>query len=147
MDLGVNNSLSERMRSDGYTVSNTPDVDLDHNPEAVKQGATDAVTAFEILEHLYNPFEILRGLETSRLVATIPMRLWFAKAYRNKLDEYDQHFHEFEDWQFDQLLKKTGWRVIRTEKWTSPIGQIGLRPLLRRYTPRYYAVEAERDMD
>ena len=144
LDLGVDNSLSERMRTAGYTVTNTPDTDLDFNPGVVTGHDVEVVTAFEILEHVHNPFEILRALDAPRLVATIPMRLWFAPAYRNMNDVYDQHFHEFESWQFDSLLKKTGWAVVRTEKWTSPIGQIGIRPLLRRYTPRYYAVEAER---
>ena len=59
-------------------------------------------------------------------------------------DPWGRHFHEFEDWQFDWLLEKAGGRVVRSEKWTSPSRVLGFRPLLRRITPRYYAVEAER---
>lgn len=142
LDLGVNNLLSERMRAENYKVYNTEDLDLDFHPDAVRSFEVDLVTAFEILEHLFNPFEVLSRIEAPRLVATIPLRLWFATAYRNPNDLLDQHFHEFEPWQFDRLLEKTGWEIVRTEKWTSRIGQIGFRPLLRRYTPRYYAVEA-----
>ena len=43
--------------------------------------------------------------------ASVPLRLWFANAYRNKSDQRDQHFHEFEDWQFDWLLEKAGWKI------------------------------------
>lgn len=68
----------------------------------------------------------------------------FAKAYRSKTDEWDRHIHEFEDWQFDWLLEKAGWEIIRKEKWTSPINKIGIRPILRFITPRYYIVEAVR---
>jgi len=72
------------------------------------------------------------------------LRLWFAKAYCNPTDPWDRHFHEFEDWQFDWLLERSGWRIVRTEKWVSYTSKLGVRPLLRRFTPRYYAVEAIR---
>jgi len=41
-------------------------------------------------------------------------------------------------------LEKAGWTIARREKWTSPTTDIGIRPLLRRYWPRYYAVKADR---
>ncbi|MDX1547036.1 MAG: hypothetical protein R3247_08620, partial [Rhodothermales bacterium] len=100
--------------------------------------------AFEILEHLVGPLNVLRAIDAPRLIATVPLRLWFAPAYRNASDPWDRHFHEFEDWQFDWLLEKAGWRIVRRAQWTSPSRALGLRPLLRRITPRYYAVEAVR---
>jgi hypothetical protein len=142
IDLGPPNPLAERMKAAGYRVANTRG-DLDERPEAAS-GDADVVTAFEILEHLVSPLPLLRGIRAPRLVATVPLRLWFAAAYRNPSDPWDRHFHEFEDWQFDWLLEKAGWSIVRTEKWTSPTGIIGVRPLLRRFTPRYYAVFAER---
>jgi hypothetical protein len=144
LDLGVDNPLAAEMRQEGYTVHSTPDVDLDFEPESVKGFDVRAVTAFEILEHLVNPFGVLRAIEAPRLYATVPLRLWFATAYRNASDIRDQHFHEFEPWQFDRLLEKAGWELMRTTMWTGPTGKIGFRPLLRRYAPRYYAVEARR---
>jgi hypothetical protein len=104
----------------------------------------DAAVALEILEHLVNPLGVLRSLKSKRLFATVPLNLWFAKAYRNKTNKWDQHFHEFEDWQFDWLLEKSGWEKVRSEKWTFPVLKPGIRPLLRSITPRYYAVEARR---
>jgi hypothetical protein len=144
LDLGTRNVFSEIMEQHGYTVYNTEGEDLDLNPKSVKKYDVDAVTAFEIFEHLVAPFNILREINSAKLITTIPLNLWFAKAYQSKEDEWDRHFHEFEDWQFDWLLKKAGWQIKKTQKWTSPINKIGFRPVLRKYTPRYYAVYAEK---
>jgi hypothetical protein len=78
------------------------------------------------------------------LVASVPIRLWFSTAYRSKTDPWDRHYHEFEDWQFDWLLEKSGWEIKDRAKWTNPVKKIGIRPLLRSFTPRYYIVYAER---
>lgn len=144
LDLGVRNPFSEIMEQHGYTVINTEGEDLDLLPEIVKKHQVDVVTAFEIFEHLIAPFNVLREIEAVKLLATIPLNLWFAKAYQSKTDERDRHYHEFEDWQFDWLLEKAGWEIKKKEKWTSPINKIGFRPILRKYTPRYYAVYAEK---
>ncbi|MCB0458605.1 MAG: methyltransferase [Flavobacteriaceae bacterium] len=144
LDLGTRNKFSEVMEQYGYTVHNTKGEDLDLLPEVVKDYKVDVVTAFEIFEHLLTPFSVLKAIEAPKLVATVPLNLWFAKAYRNKNEEWDRHFHEFEDWQFDWLLDKTGWKIIETKKWTSPVNKLGIRPILRKFTPRYYAVYAER---
>ncbi|GMQ81740.1 MAG: hypothetical protein BMS9Abin05_1175 [Rhodothermia bacterium] len=144
LDLGIENPLAGRMRELGYDVVNTPDVDLDHSPQVVAGQNVDAVTAFEILEHLVNPFSVLSAIDVPQLIATVPLRLWFATAYRNPEDEFDQHFHEFEPWQFDRLVEKSGWEISSTKTWTGPTGTVGIRPLLRRFTPRYYAVNARR---
>ncbi len=144
LDLGTPNTLSRLMTARGYEVQNT-NLDLDEEPQFVQAIESDAVTAFEILEHLVSPMLVLRAISAPRLFATAPLRLWFAGAYRNESDPWDRHFHEFESWQFDWLLEKSGWKIIRAEKWISPSRQIGLRPFLRRITPRYYAVEAIRE--
>ncbi|MGY6650452.1 methyltransferase [Wenyingzhuangia sp. IMCC45574] len=144
LDIGVRNPFSEIMEENGYTVYNTTGEDLDEFPEVVNKYNVDAVTSFEVFEHLLSPYELLKLVEAKKLITTIPLRLWFATAYRSKTDKWDRHYHEFEDWQFDWLLEKTNWEIKIREKWTSPIKQIGFRPLLRTFTPRYYAVYAER---
>ncbi|WP_306641827.1 class I SAM-dependent methyltransferase [Sanyastnella coralliicola] len=145
LDLGVRNPFSEWMEEAGYEVVNTEGEDLDFVRDAVKQGGFDAVTAFEILEHVLNPLPLLSEIEAPKLIATIPMRLWFAPAYQSKTDPWDRHYHEFEDWQFDWLLEKAGWEVKDRQKWTSPSPHpFGIRPLLRQFTPRYYGVACER---
>ena len=92
---------------------------------------TDVVTAFEIFEHLLNPYTILKEIKSDKLLISIPMRLWFSPAYRSKTDMWDRHYHEFEDWQLDWLLEKTGWKIIDRQKWTNPVKKFGIRPLLR----------------
>lgn len=144
LDLGIKNPFSQIMEDQGYKVSNTTGEDLDLDTEAVKSSQYEVVTAFEIFEHLVAPYNVLKDIQAPKLVATIPLNLWFAKAYKNNNDPRDRHFHEFEDWQFDWLLEKAGWTIKKRAKWTNPVKQIGIRPLLRKITPRYYAVYAER---
>ena len=146
LDIGPPNIMADRMRDAGYNVVNT-DFDLDREPEKLANFEADAVTAFEILEHLINPMGVLQHIRPNQLFTTVPLDLWFAKAYRSASDPWDRHFHEFEDWQFDWLLEASGWKKLRAEKWTSPIKNLGIRPLLRKYTPRYYAVESTRETD
>ncbi len=144
LDLGVENAFSDILLKQGFTVENTGLTDLDLHPEIVSGTNAEVVTALEILEHLVAPFPVLKILPAKKLIATVPLKLWFAPAYRSKTDLWDRHYHEFEDWQFDWLLEKAGWNIIAREKWESPSTEIGFRPLLRKITPRYYAVYAER---
>jgi hypothetical protein len=132
------------MTEEGYTVLNTGGEDLDLQLDPIRKTDATVVTAFEILEHLVAPFNVLREIPSNKILASIPLRLWFASAYRSKTDPWDRHFHEFEDWQFDWLLEKAGWEIKDRLQWTHPVGKVGLRPLLRRFTPRYYLIYAER---
>ena len=144
LDLGINNPFSKIMNDMGYDVQNTKGEDLDLDTSAIVNSNADVVTAFEIFEHLLSPFTVLQSIKANKLVASVPLRLWFSPAYRSKTDPWDRHYHEFEEWQFDWLLEKTGWKILATEKWTNPTKKIGLRPILRYFTPRYYIVYAER---
>jgi hypothetical protein len=144
LDLGVVNPFSELLENEGFKVTSTLGEDLDIDTSSVQTNNFEVVTAFEIFEHLVSPFNVLSAIKAKKLVASVPLNLWFASAYRSNTDERDRHYHEFEDWQFDWLLEKAGWRVIKREKFTNPVKQIGFRPILRRFTPRYYLVYAER---
>jgi hypothetical protein len=144
LDLGVENPFSKIMQSEGYKVENTTGEDLDIDTSAISNSQADVVTAFEIFEHLLSPFTVLKAIKADKLVASIPLRLWFSPAYRSKTDMWDRHYHEFEDWQFDWLLEKAGWKIIDRKKWTNPTKKMGIRPILRWFTPRYYIIYAER---
>lgn len=144
LDLGVKNPFSEIMKKNGYEVQNTHGQDLDFNPTIEVSPKVDLVTSFEIFEHLVSPFTVLQNLPANKLLTTVPLRLWFASAYRSKTDLWDRHYHEFEGWQFDWLLEKSGWEIKERAYWKNPSSKLGIRPLLRNITPRYYAVYAER---
>ncbi|MGB2758679.1 MULTISPECIES: methyltransferase [Maribacter] len=144
LDLGVHNPFTKIMQQEGYQVTNTSGEDLDVDFSAVVDTDADVLTAFEIFEHLLAPLHLLSNSKSKKLVASIPLKLWFSPAYRSKTDKWDRHYHEFEDWQFDWLLEKAGWEIQDSMKWTNPVKKIGLRPLLRLFTPRYYIVYATR---
>lgn len=144
LDLGVENPFSGIMKKEGYTVINTSGEDIDNDQAAIESGSYDVFTAFEIFEHLLNPYTVLQKVQSTKLIISVPLKLWFSPAYRSKTDMWDRHYHEFEDWQLDWLLEKTGWIIKDRKKWTNPVKKLGIRPLLRSFTPRYYIVYAEK---
>ncbi len=144
LDLGVENPFSKLMSSRGYQVENTKGEDLDLDASTIEKSSSDVVTAFEICEHMLSPLTSLSAIKSDKLVASVPLKLWFSKAYQSKTDKWDRHYHEFEDWQFDWLLEKAGWKIIDRQKFTHPIKKLGFRPILRWFVPRYYLIYAER---
>ena len=146
-DLGVQNPFSAIMLDHGFNVINSKGEDLDINYKINIPKEVDMVTGFEIIEHLVSPYPLLKNIQCNRIFLTVPLRLWFSSAYRSKTDVFDRHYHEFESWQFDWLLEKSGWKVIKKEFWKNPSYKIGFRPLLRNFTNRYYAVYAERSKE
>lgn len=142
LDLGVPNPFSKIMVDNNYNVKNTKGEDLDNNQSTLKNEGYSVLTAFEIFEHLLNPYTILENVKCDKILISIPMRLWFSSAYRSKTDKWDRHYHEFEDWQLDWLLEKTGFTIVDSVKFTHPVKKLGFRPLLRYFTNRYYLVYA-----
>ena len=138
------NPFSEILKKEGYSITNTNGEDLDIDTKAVQVDGYDVATAFEIFEHLVSPYNVLKDIKAKKLIASVPLKLWFASAYRSKTDSWDRHYHEFEDWQFDWLLEKAGWRIKKSEKFTNPVKKFGFRPIMRYFTPRYYLIYAER---
>ncbi|HKK39339.1 MAG TPA: hypothetical protein VJ949_07970, partial [Cryomorphaceae bacterium] len=145
LDLGVPNSLGEAMKKAGFEVINTGGEDLDVDFEKYLKMDVDCVTAFEIFEHMLAPFNILRHLEVPNLVASVPLKLWFASAYWSETDPWDRHYHEFEPKQFDMLMERSGWEIKNSAKWKNPEKKkLGIRPILRNVTDRYYIVHCQR---
>lgn len=147
IDIGPDNPFAKIMRNEGYEVINTPEgVDLDYHDDldVIKNRDFDLATSFEVFEHMVNPFGVLKNLGTDLLITSVPLKLWFVNAYWNEDDPYDRHYHEFEPRQFNMLLHKSGWEIIYSEQWASKSFKIGIRPILRMFTPRYYLVVAKR---
>ncbi len=144
LDLGTSNRLAEYMRNEGYDVENTKGEDLDIEYKNINKYNYDVVTAFEIFEHMLAPFNILREIKAEKLVASVPLKLWFTEAYWDDNYKWAKHYHEFEPKQFDLLLSRTGWKIMASEKWTYYKLKFGIRPFLRMFTPRYYIVYCEK---
>lgn len=139
LDLGNYSILSRLMMMEGYTVVNTKeDLDWDN----LDYSGYHWITSFEVFEHLLNPAGVLLSLHGT-LITTVPFDLWFSRAYRGP-HSWDEHFHEFEDWQFDKLLTDCGWEIIHREYWYYGMRKLGIRPFLRLFWPSYYAVVARR---
>lgn len=144
LDLGVENPLSKLMKADGYQVQNTSGIDLDEHQTELQNNTYDVLTAFEIFEHLLNPYTVLKNCTAKTIVISVPLKLWFSPAYRSKTDPWDRHYHEFEDWQLDWLIEKCGYKITARKKWAHGVNKLGIRPLLRQFTPRYYMILAEK---
>ena len=141
LDLGTTNDFSEIMKNAGYNVENTNGENLDVDFKIVSDSNADIVTAFEIFEHMLAPFNLLNSVKNKKLIASVPLKLWFANAYWNENDDWDKHYHEFEPKQFEFLLNRSNWKIVDSEKWKSfNPKKIGIRPLLRRFNYRYLIV-------
>jgi len=132
LDLGPDNILRQELSKQGFIISGTGFKDLDDDwdlPEA------PIVTAFEIIEHLRNPYMVLKEMKADVLVASVPLNVWFNGPYWNDEDVYDQHYHEFYPKQFVSLLNSTGWKIVHEEMWYWDSAPLRPRPLLRRFGP------------
>ncbi|MFT5780243.1 MAG: hypothetical protein ACI837_003204 [Crocinitomicaceae bacterium] len=145
LDLGTENDLSSFIKENGFDVQNTGGENLDTDFQIYANSDRTVLTAFEIFEHMLAPFNILNNSKADKLVASIPLKLWFASAYWDNKNDWDKHYHEFEVKQFDFLLEKSGWEIKDSALWKSYDSfPRGIRPLLRRFYPRYYIVYCER---
>jgi hypothetical protein len=148
LDIGTPNPFSEIMVKEGFQVQNTKGEDLDVDFKVVNEYDVDCYTSFEIFEHLLAPYNLLSEIKKGKLVSSVPLKVWFAKAYWNEDLEWDRHYHEFEPRQYDWLLEKAGWTIKKKVVWTSPDRmRFGIRPLLRLIYPSYYFVYAEKGLD
>lgn len=148
LDLGTPNAISGLLQQAGYDVTNTDGRDLDTDYADYATMDVEVVTAFQIFEHMLAPFNILRSIRANEMLVSVPLKLWFAGAYWNPTEVWDRHYHEFEPKQFDMLLDRTGWDIVRSEKWTSPeYRPLGIRPLLRHFTYRHYILHCRRKPD
>ena len=78
LDLGTSNPFTPQLVNAGYTVSNTKGENLDDDYKQYADMSADCVTAFEIFEHLFAPYNILKEIKSKRLIASVPLKLWFA---------------------------------------------------------------------
>ena len=113
----------------GCTFENTT-VDLDLEPLA---GSFGVVTAFEVLEHLYNPLHAL--LEIRRLLAGKDARLFVSMPlWKPSFLASPDHFHEMTRRSARSLFTRAGFALLRSAEFRirHPLFYLtGLKPLLR----------------
>ena len=78
---------AEILIKEGFSVSNTKGEDLGLDTSPVETDDFDIITAFQIFEHMVAPFNILKNIKEKKLIASVPLKLWFTSAYRNKNDD------------------------------------------------------------
>jgi len=119
LDLGDRTPFTDLLEhSFGFPLDNTTgDLDL-----ALLEGSFGVVTAFEVLEHLYNPLhallevrQVLKG-DGARLFVSMPLR-------KPSFLASPDHFHEMSRQSALSLFKRAGFSVVRSEEFR-------IRPLL-----------------
>jgi SAM-dependent methyltransferase len=112
------------------------EIDLDGQTLPPMEQTYDAVTAFEIIEHLANPRPMLASIPAQRLFASVPNEAVIP--YSPESAPFHQRHYTSE--QFCELLKECGWHVVEWRGQAGPQAPVG--PL--EATSRTLVVEAVR---
>lgn len=83
--------------------------------------AYDIATAFDVLEHLEHPVDVLRWIPSDKLIVTLPnARSWIARRMEER--NGSKHLYSFTPYTASILLGEGGWAVRRIEyqfeKWS-----------------------------
>ncbi|HWQ27158.1 MAG TPA: methyltransferase domain-containing protein [Chlorobaculum sp.] len=131
LDIGDRTPVTGMLESHfGCRFGNTS-LDLDTGS---LDGSYPVVTAFEVVEHLYNPLHLL--LEIRKVLHPAPSSRLFLStpAWKPGFLQSPEHFHEMSRRSLDSLLSRSGFTVVRSEEFgiRSPLFFLtGFRPLLR----------------
>jgi hypothetical protein len=109
----------------------TTSVDLD---TGALDGSYTVVTAFEVLEHLYNPLHLL--LEAKKVMAPGPASRLFVStpAWKPAILQSPDHFHEMPRRSLESLFDRAGFTAVRSDVFRIRPFMFcltGFRPLLR----------------
>ena len=105
--------------------SKAADVQVDLNVRPLPEvdfSQWDITTAFDVLEHLDGPVDILRWVGTPRLLVSVPNVL--SPLTRRMEQRQGEHLYNFTPFTIAMLLQRGGWRVERWHytmgKWSFP---------------------------
>ncbi|MEI8031765.1 MAG: methyltransferase domain-containing protein [Chlorobiaceae bacterium] len=130
LDLGDRTPLTDSLELLFDCPFENTTVDLD--TEALS-GSFGVVTAFEVLEHLYNPLHLL--LEVRRVLEAPDGRLFVSMPlHKPAFLSSPDHFHEMTYAEAAALFRRAGFSVVRSGRFRirRPLFYLtGLKPLLR----------------
>jgi hypothetical protein len=138
LDIGDRTPVTAMLESHFGCRFTSTTVDLDTGlldaDSAVAGKCYPVVTAFEVIEHLYNPLHLL--LEIRKVLDPSPSSRLFLStpAWKPGFLQSPDHFHEMPRRSLDALLSRAGFDVVRSEEFgiRSPLFCLkGVRPLLR----------------
>lgn len=98
-------------------------INLNELPLPKTEERYDVVTAFDVLEHLEHPADILRWIPGDRLIVILPNAMsWIAR--RMEEQNKSKHLYSFTPYTASILLGEAGWGVSKIEyqfgKWSWP---------------------------
>ncbi|NTU58523.1 MAG: class I SAM-dependent methyltransferase [Chlorobiaceae bacterium] len=131
LDIGDRTPMTGLLESHfGCRFENTS-VDLDIG---ALNGSYPVVTAFEVVEHLYNPLHLL--LEIRKVLHPDPSSRLFLStpAWKPGFLQSHGHFHEMSRRSLESLISRSGFGIVRSAEFgiRSPLFCLkGVRPLLR----------------
>lgn len=136
-DMGLPNMMADHIIGKfGCHVhhSTKGDLNIHVKPDMWSYYNATLVTSFEVFEHLYNLFPVLRWARDLGvpLVGSVPLRFPFSKQYWTD-DYYDRHYNEFEVPQFRWIMDEAGWDIVYEEFWYLDFNLKGIRPFLRTF--------------
>ncbi len=86
-------------------------------------GTYGAATAFEVIEHIKNPRQMLEAIPAQSLYCSVPNEAHFP--YKPEIAFHHRHYTEGE---FRALLESAGWRVAMMRHQEGPESEVGLTP-------------------
>lgn len=140
LDVGQRGEFTEVLEDEfNLKIWNTGDVDLDADLLYSDTGNFyDCIFIFEVLEHLFNPLYLLIVLKNllkggGSIFVTVPRH---PKIFWSKY-----HFHEFDNYRFNALIKRAGFEIVYHTSWRIKQLRFGIRPVLRYILGRIHFYE------
>ena len=141
LDIGDRTPFTKQLEDHYNCLFDNTIIDLD---EGQLIGEYDVITAFEIIEHLFNPLHLLTEI-SSILKKGGKFYLSTPKGKPHFLWSED-HFHEMNEKSLLALIERAGFRVIRKDEIRiHPLSFYftGIRPLFRFIFERHWLMELD----
>lgn len=133
LDIGDRTPATDMLEAHFGCRFDTTCVDLDTEPLDTAS-RYPVVTAFEVIEHLYNPLHLLLQIRAALNPAPSSRLFLSTPAWKPGFLQSPDHFHEMPKRSLDALIARAGFEVVRSAEFgiRSPLFCLkGVRPLLR----------------